>query len=73
MYLSPDVSVHHIDSDRRHNEIKNLVAITPGAHTRLRYGYMPAHEDYWPNDKATETRLRKAINKQGAPAPINKG
>jgi hypothetical protein len=25
------------------------------------------------NDKATETRLRKAINKQGAPAPINKG
>lgn len=65
LFLSPSVSVHHIDGDMANNVLTNLVAMTPGAHTRYHVGKMPKHSDYWPNDAKTENRLKRAIKKEG--------
>ena len=34
-YLKPEYVVHHIDGNRRNNEVSNLVVMTRNEHTQL--------------------------------------
>lgn len=47
-YLSPDIDVHHIDENRRHNVRKNLLACTHGAHQMIHRGENPMAGEVWP-------------------------
>ena len=57
MYLSPDVSVHHLDRDRSNNSPDNLVACSPSTHTGLHNGRFLEEDEYWPVTESSRSVL----------------
>jgi len=48
LYLSPEISVHHIDEQKTHNVRSNLLACTNAAHASIHAGVAPYEKDVWP-------------------------
>ena len=50
-YLNPDISVHHIDGNKRNNKPKNLLACTNSSHHLIHNGKPPMQGEVWPEVK----------------------
>ena len=48
LYLSPEISVHHIDEQKTHNVRSNLLACTNAAHRSIHAGVAPYEKEVWP-------------------------
>lgn len=48
LYLRPEISVHHINGNKRDNQLKNLVACTRSAHRSIHEGKAPMQGETWP-------------------------
>jgi predicted nucleic acid-binding Zn ribbon protein len=62
LYLSNDISVHHLDWDKTNNKKSNLLVCTKGAHAQIHNGVHPEPGTYWPND--AKIKLGRNLDKE---------